>query len=193
MTYQRYASTRAGGLWCILACKAVVAARMDNRKAGTWEVIIHSGILVSHDVGKPGVSLGLLEKLRNWETKNSSIAFEVEGWYNMGTLSAEVGLMAITAAGSAPSGDMEAGLSVECLELLDVVADLAGTLVLRPFLGLLSRGVPARSSGKAASGVMSIMVTPRTGPEHSRPNRRHCRQKSPVSSHLILVLACCTD
>ena len=37
---------------------------------------------------------------------------------------------------------------------------------------------------------MSTMVTPRTGPEHSRPNRRHCRQKSPVSSHLVPLSAC---
>jgi hypothetical protein len=61
---------------------------------------------------------------------------------------------------------------------------------LRTFFGLLSRGVPARSRGKAASGVMSTIVTPRTGPEQSRPNRRHCRQKSPVSSHLVPLSAC---
>lgn len=74
----------------------------------------------------------------------------------------------------------------ELLELLDAVAVAAlnGTEILRTFFGLLSRGVPARSRGKAASGVMSTIVTPRTGPEQSRPNRRHCRQKSSVSSHL---------
>jgi hypothetical protein len=81
---------------------------------------------------------------------------------------------------------------LELLELLDAVslAVLNGTNVLRTFFGLLSRGVPARSRGKAASGVMSTIVTPRTGPEQSRPNRRHCRQKSPVSSHLVPLSAC---
>jgi hypothetical protein len=78
------------------------------------------------------------------------------------------------------------------LELLDAVAVAAlnGTKILRTFFGLLSRGVPARSRGKAASGVMSTIVTPRTGPEQSRPNRRHCRQKSSVSSHLVPLSAC---
>ena len=85
MTYQRYASTRAAGLWCSLACNAVVAARIENLKAGTWEVTIHSGIFISHDMGKAGVSCGL-EKLRNCETKKTSMAFEVDGWYNMGVL-----------------------------------------------------------------------------------------------------------
>ena len=190
MTYQRYASTRAAELWCNLACNAVVAARIENRKAGTLEVIIHSGIFVSQDLGKPGASLGF-EKLRNWETRNNSMASEVDGWYSMGTLSVVVGLTATAVAGWGSSTIMEAGPFAVDLELVDTVVFLTGTEVLRIFLGLLSRGVPARSRGKAASGVISIMVTPRTGPEQLKPNRRHCRQKSPVSSHLMPELACC--
>jgi hypothetical protein len=63
----------------------VVAARIENLKAGTFEEIIHSGILVSQDLGRPGASLGR-EKLRNWETRNSSMASEVDGWYSIGAV-----------------------------------------------------------------------------------------------------------
>jgi hypothetical protein len=37
-----------------------------------------------------------------------------------------------------------------------------------------------------ASLVISTMVTPCIGPEQSRPNRRHCRQKTAVKSHCII-------
>ena len=109
----------------------------------------------------------------------------------MGTLWVEVDLLAIVVGCWGSSADVEARLSGEDLELLDAVVVLTGTEVLRTFFGRLSRGVPARSRGKAASGVISIIVTPRTGPEHWKPNRRHCRQKSPVSSHLVPESACC--
>jgi hypothetical protein len=131
------------------------------------------------------------EKLRNCETKKSSMASEVDGWYNMGTLScplSEWRLWTMAVAGST-SRDEEAGPSEGPLELPDGVAVLGATEVLRIFLGRLSSGVPARSRGNAASGVISIIVTPRTGPEQGRPNRRHCRQKSPVSSHCVPVSA----